>query len=62
MHPAVTQLPDGALADAVVHVDTLNHDGRYRYGDALTLDAETARGLAAALLAAADQVDGWIAK
>lgn len=45
---AVTQLPDGTLTEDVVHVD------------AFTLTVDAARDLAAALLAAVAEIDGWM--
>ncbi|MDT5092784.1 MAG: hypothetical protein QOH60_2147 [Mycobacterium sp.] len=64
--PWATQLPDGSVPsnsvddqNTGVHVDEVANGVRRQ---TLDLTPEGARGLAAALLAAADQIDGWTAK
>jgi hypothetical protein len=54
-----TTYPDVPLPEGAIHVDEFN-DGKSC--ECLTITVEAARGLAAALLAAADQIDGWTAK
>lgn len=71
VQPWATQLPDGSIpnegadgddmagAQCGIHVDETRDGASY---ECLTVTVAGARGLAAALLAAADEVDGWASR